>query len=316
MGPVVDVLADDLHGLRVQVGDFGPHPHDVEHDFVAVEQGKHVGSSQLIGPSLGLLQLKGVEDSLGHVVLLDWLFLGGAVVVHDDELVPEEVELSTDQRGEVIGEAEDGAGTHDGGVGEGLPHYLLTLELGLEVQRGRVGIGSSSGEVDEPMDSVLSAGLGDSLCYLNIDELKVLPLLELMPGTEQVDHHVGILHHALDLRLVLVIHAPIDPGAVCMGRKVLVGPVVCSSLRCSECLKLCSRLRGKMRLLLARPSSAAMGLPRFPAWIQLYPTRRRWWPGCPSRGESWSSPWCRHGRQRRRQRASSRWQGRTAPVLA
>lgn len=143
MGPVVDVLADDLHRFRVHVGDFGSHFHDVEHDLVAIKQGEHVWSSQFIGLSLGLLQLKGVEDSLGHVVFLDWLFLGSAVVIYNDELVPEEVELSAYQRGEVIIEAEDGAGTHDGHIGEGLPHYLLTVELGLEVQGGRVGISPS-----------------------------------------------------------------------------------------------------------------------------------------------------------------------------
>lgn len=89
------------------------------------------------------------------------------------------------------------------------------------------------------MHSMFGTGLSDSLCHLNIDELKVLSLLKLVPGAEQIDHYVGILHHALNLSLVLVIHAPINPSSICMWKGILVGPVVCSSFRCSECLKLC-----------------------------------------------------------------------------
>lgn len=133
MGPVVDVLADDLHGFGIHVGDFGSHSHDVKHDLVAIQKGKHVGSSQFIRPSLALLQLQCVQHCLRYVVLLYWLLFGGAVIIDDDELVPEEVELPADQGGKVIIEAEDGTWTHDGGVGEGLPYDLLTLELGLEV---------------------------------------------------------------------------------------------------------------------------------------------------------------------------------------
>jgi hypothetical protein len=57
-----------------------------------------------------------------------------------------------------------------------------------------------------------------------------------VPWTQKVDNDVGVLDHSFDLSLVFVIHAPIDPGPVCVVEILLVGPVVLSSLRCSECL--------------------------------------------------------------------------------
>ena len=68
--------------------------------------------------------------------------------------------------------------------------------------------------MDESVNSVLGAGLGDAFCHLDIDELEILPLLQLVSGAEQVDDHVGILDHSLDLCLIAVVHAPVDPGAV------------------------------------------------------------------------------------------------------
>jgi hypothetical protein len=57
-----------------------------------------------------------------------------------------------------------------------------------------------------------------------------------VPRTQKVDNDVGVLDHSFDLSLVFVIHAIIDPGPVCVAERVLVGPVVLRSLRCSECL--------------------------------------------------------------------------------
>ena len=52
--------------------------------------------------------------------------------------------------------------------------------------------------MDESVNSVLGARLGDAFCHLDIDELEILPLLQLVPGAEQVDDHVGPLHGARD----------------------------------------------------------------------------------------------------------------------
>ena len=64
------------------------------------------------------------------------------------------------------------------------------------------------------MHSVLGAGLGYAFGDLNVDELEVLPPFDFVPGAKQIDNHVGILQHAFDLSLVLVVHAVVQPRAV------------------------------------------------------------------------------------------------------
>jgi hypothetical protein len=144
MGPVVDVLADELHGLGVEVRDFGTNAHDVKHDFVYLQRGKDVRTTQFVGLSLSLLEFQGVEHCLSHIVLLNGLLLCGGIVVNDDELVPEEVELSSDNGSEVIVEAEHWARAHDGDVGESLLDDGFSFELGLEVEGRGVGLCAGS----------------------------------------------------------------------------------------------------------------------------------------------------------------------------
>lgn len=190
MWPVVDILSDHLEGLRIEVADSGTYTHYVENDLVDFQHGKDMRTTQFVGLPLGLLELERIQHCLGHVVFFDRLLLGGGVIIDDDELVPEEVQLSTHDGGEVIVEAENGARPHDGSVGEGLAYNLFTLRLGLEVQRGRVVICAGSREVDEAMHSMFRAGLGDAFSHLDIDELKILFLLEFVARAEQVDDYV------------------------------------------------------------------------------------------------------------------------------
>lgn len=96
MGPVVDVLADELHGLGVEVGDFGTDAHDVKHYFVDFQHGEDMRAAQFVCFSLSFFELQGVEHCLSYIVLLNRLLLCGGIIVNDDELVPEEVELSPD----------------------------------------------------------------------------------------------------------------------------------------------------------------------------------------------------------------------------
>lgn len=214
MRPVVDVLSDYLEGGGVQVADSRSHLQDVEHDLVDLQHRKDVRTSQFVGLALRLLQLESVEHALCHIVLADGLLFSSAVVVNDNELVPEEIELPSDDGGEVIIEAVDGAGTHDGDVGESLADDGLSLILGLVVDGSGVRSGTRSGEVDESMDSVLGAGVGNPFGNFNVDELKVLAFFEFMSGAEQVDDDIGVTDHALNLALVLVVHGVVNPRAV------------------------------------------------------------------------------------------------------
>ena len=192
------------------------------------------------------------------------MFAGAAVVEYGHEMVPEEVDLAADDGREVVVEPEHWAGSDYGCVGEGLAYDGLALPLGREVQGLRASLGTGCREVDESVNAEFGAGFGDAFGYLNVDELEVFSLFEFVSWSKKIDGYVGVDEHALHLCLVAVVHAVIEPGAVCLGRKVRVGPQTRSSLSWSECLKLWSRERGMMRLLPARPSSAAMGRPRVP----------------------------------------------------
>jgi hypothetical protein len=88
------------------------------------------------------------------------------------------------------------------------------------------------------MDTVLDTCLSDSFWEFDVDEIEILLFFDFVPGAEEVDDHVGVLHHALNLFLILVVHAIVDPAAILIGYCVRVGPQTLSSLRCSECLKL------------------------------------------------------------------------------
>lgn len=88
------------------------------------------------------------------------------------------------------------------------------------------------------MHTMLEAGLGDSFGEFDVDEIEILLFFDFVPGAQKVDDHIGVLHHAFDLFLILVVHAVIDPAAILIGYSVRVGPQTLSSLRCSECLKL------------------------------------------------------------------------------
>lgn len=177
MGPIVDVLAYDFEGFWVEICDGGTDAHDVEHDFVDFEHGKDMRASEFVGFALGFLEFEGIKDCLCYIVFLDGLFLSCGVIVYNDEFVPEEVELSANDRGEVVVETEYRARTHDGHIGESLAHYFLCLSLGLEIEGGGVRVSSCSGEVNEAVHSVLSTSLGNAFCHLDIDELKIFPLL-------------------------------------------------------------------------------------------------------------------------------------------
>lgn len=201
---------------------------------------------------------------MSDIVVTDRLLKGFAVVIDGHEFVPEEVELSSDDGGKVIVESEDRARPKDGGVGEYLFNSLLSFVLGPEVNGGGVWVSAGSGEVNESVNSLLDAGMGDSLWKFDIDELKVLLLFDFVSGAEEIDDHIGVLHHSLNLILISVVHAVVHPATVFVDSCVRVGPQTFSSFRCSECRKLWSRLRGMIRLLPARPSNAAMGLPRVP----------------------------------------------------
>ena len=138
IGPVVDILADDLERFGVEVGQRRPDLHDVEDDFVDLEHAEHVRPPQLVGLAPAALQLQRVQHALRHVVLSDRLLPGAAVVVDRDELVPEEVQLAPHDRREVVVQPEHGARSHDGRIRERLPHHLLALVFGLEIEGGGV----------------------------------------------------------------------------------------------------------------------------------------------------------------------------------
>jgi len=84
------------------------------------------------------------------------------------------------------------------------------------------------------MNSVLFAGMSYSLRDFNIDELKVLSLLEFVSWTQKIDYDVRILDHSLNLVLVLIVHVVIDPGTIYIDLKILFGPVVLNYLMFSE----------------------------------------------------------------------------------
>ena len=93
-----------------------------------------MGASQFVSLTLRLLHLEGVQDALSDVGVFDGLFQGSTVVIHQHELVPEEVGLSLDVRSEVIVVAEDWAWSENRGIGEGFLDNLLTDGFSLEIE--------------------------------------------------------------------------------------------------------------------------------------------------------------------------------------
>lgn len=68
--------------------------------------------------------------------------------------------------------------------------------------------------MDQPMDSMFCTSLGDSFCSLDVDELEILQFFDFVSGAQQIDHNIGVLHHSLDLLLVLEVHGVVHPGPV------------------------------------------------------------------------------------------------------
>ena len=103
-----------------------------------------MGTTQLIGLSLGLLQLQSIQDALCYIVVSDRLLFGHTVIVDGNELVPGEVDLATDYGCEMVVKTKDWAGTHDRYVRECLFDHFFTFLLGAEIQRFRIGLSSCS----------------------------------------------------------------------------------------------------------------------------------------------------------------------------
>jgi hypothetical protein len=61
---------------------------------------------------------------------------------------------------------------------------------------------------------MFSAGLGNTFWHFDIDKLEVFSAFYFMSWAKQVNYNIRIADHTLDLVLIFVVHAVVDPGAM------------------------------------------------------------------------------------------------------
>ena len=222
-------------------------------------------TTQFICFSFAFFEFQSIQNTLCNIIISNGLFFSCAIIIDRHKFVPEEVDLSSNNWSEVIIQTENWARSEDGYIREGLSNDVFSFVLSLKVKRWRIGFCSCCREMNQSMDSMFCTSLSNTFWDFNIDKLKIFSSFYFMSGTKKIYNYIWILHHSLDLRLIFVIHAVVEPSSIFVYALLRVGPQTLSYLRCSECLKLWSRLRGIIIALLARPSSATIGLPRFPS---------------------------------------------------
>ena len=141
-------------------------------------------STQLVSATFALLQLQSVQHAFSYIVLADRLFASRTVIVDRNEFVPSEVDLTTNQGGEVVIQAENWTRSHDGCTWEGSSYCFLSFCLGFVVKTRRILVGSSCTEMDEAMDAVLGTCLGYPLWHLDVDPLEIFYFFYFVSGTQ------------------------------------------------------------------------------------------------------------------------------------
>jgi len=222
-------------------------------------------TTQFISFTFTFFEFQSIQNALCNIIVSDGLFFSGAIIIDWHKFVPKEVDLPSNNWGKVIIQTKNWAWSENGYIRECFSHDVFSFMFGLEVKRWRIGFCSCCRKMNQSMDSVFCTSFSNTFWHLNIDELKIFSSFYFMSGTKKIYSYIWILHHSLDLRLIFVIHAVVEPSPIFVNVLLRVGPQTLSYLRCSECLKLWSRFRGITIALFARPSSAAIGFPRFPS---------------------------------------------------
>ena len=168
----------------------------------------------------GLMQFQRIQRRHGHVRHENRLSLRLAII-RDHIKVIEEVLLRQPQSHEVIVRAVDSRWLQDRRVGKRLHDVQLPQRLGSEILRLGVLFGSHGAEVHKPDDVLVAgAGLGYAARHCAVDVLEVLRGLDLLAGTQEVDHDVGVRNHSVDHLEVVEVHVFHEVGLACAGAEL------------------------------------------------------------------------------------------------
>lgn len=186
-----------------------------------------MGTSKLVSLTLHhsqyyfrLFHFEGIQNCFSDVVLSNGLLEGFAVIVDKHKFVHEEDNLPEDDVGEGVILSINCARSENGSVRELSPYCLLSFELCLKIEGGRVWISSSGRKVDQPHHSCLFASFSNSFRDVDVHIIKVLLLFVLSSGAYKIDHDVGIFNHILNKSLVSKISAKLHPSFIYIMRLI------------------------------------------------------------------------------------------------